>query len=209
MNTHSIRRRAPRFELNGDALCLDFVNTLDDRPSGQPRELLNSYGDLARFGEDTGLLELPQIDELMKRSQTDAEEAQRVLRRAIQMREAMHAIFRAIMKKEAAPDTALELLNGYVQEAARHARLVAKSRRFEWGFDEPASLDALLWPIARSAADLLASDQLKFVRACGSKTCQWFFLDTSKNHRRRWCDMEVCGNRAKARRFYARRKKGV
>ena len=53
------------------------------------------------------------------------------------------------------------------------------------------------WPIARSAADLLASDQLAYVRACSSKVCEWFFLDTSKNHHRRWCDMTRCGNRAK------------
>src|SRR5207249_439631 len=56
-------------------------------------------------------------------------------------------------------------------------------------------------------ADLLASDHLKFVRACESKTCQWLFLDMSRNHRRRWCKMNLCGNRAKARRFYARQKK--
>jgi len=45
-----------------------------------------------------------------------------------------------------------------------------------------------------------------YVRACASKTCQWFFLDTSKNHRRRWCDMTKCGNRAKFQRFYSRKK---
>ena len=61
--------------------------------------------------------------------------------------------------------------------------------------------------IARAAADLLTSDQLPYVRACLSKTCEWFFLDTSKNHHRRWCDMTRCGNRAKGQRFYARRKK--
>ncbi|MBZ5678469.1 MAG: ABATE domain-containing protein [Acidobacteriia bacterium] len=207
MNTHSIRRRAPRFELNGDALCIDFVNTLDDRPSEQPKELLNSYIDLARFAEDTGILELSHVDELMKRSQMDPEGAQRVLRAAIELREAMYAIFHAIMKKETVPTMALAQLNACAQDAAQHVRLVATNRHFEWRFDYSSSFDAILWPIARSAADLLASDQLKFVRACGSKTCQWLFLDTSKNHRRRWCDMDVCGNRAKARRFYARKKK--
>jgi predicted RNA-binding Zn ribbon-like protein len=207
MHTHSIRRRGPRFELNGDVLCLDFVNTLDDRPSEQPKELLNSYADLAGFAEDTGILELSRVDDLMKRSQMDREGAQRALRAAVELREAMYAIFRAIMKKEPVPMRALEQLNGYVQDAARHARLVAKRGHFEWGFEDSSSLDAMLWPIARSASDLLASDQLKFVRACSSKSCQWFFLDTSKNHRRRWCKMDVCGNRAKARRFYARKKK--
>jgi predicted RNA-binding Zn ribbon-like protein len=69
--------------------------------------------------------------------------------------------------------------------------------------------DSMLWLISRAAADLLVSDQLPYVRACFSKTCEWFFLDTSKNHHRRWCDMTRCGNRAKVQRFYERQKKGA
>ena len=102
---------------------------------------------------------------------------------------------------------ALARLNAYVQAAAAHMRLAAVKRGFEWTFDEVLDFDSVLWPIARSAADLLASDQLPYVRRCSSKTCEWFFLDTSKNHHRRWCDMTRCGNRAKVRRFYNRRKK--
>ena len=64
----------------------------------------------------------------------------------------------------------------------------------------------MLWPIARAAADLLASPDVALVRTCSSPTCQWFFLDTSKNHHRRWCNMKVCGNRAKVRKFYAKRR---
>jgi predicted RNA-binding Zn ribbon-like protein len=64
-----------------------------------------------------------------------------------------------------------------------------------------------LWPIARDAAELLASERLEYVRACASKTCEWLFLDESKNHRRRWCDMTKCGNRAKVKRFYTQKKK--
>ena len=46
------------------------------------------------------------------------------------------------------------------------------------------------------------------VRQCASETCSWLFLDKTKNHRRRWCDMKSCGNRAKARRYYQRQKAG-
>jgi predicted RNA-binding Zn ribbon-like protein len=42
------------------------------------------------------------------------------------------------------------------------------------------------------------------VKDCGDPSCRWLFLDTSKNHTRRWCDMKTCGNRMKARRFQAR-----
>jgi predicted RNA-binding Zn ribbon-like protein len=207
-DTSGKRRRRPlRFELHGGVLCLDFVNTLDDRPSGEPKELLESYPDLARFAEDTGILEPKQADHLIERSSDAPEAARRALRSAIELREAIYAVVSAIMYKRTMPATALTKLNNYLQESAQHSRLVLSNGHFEWRFDEPRSdFNAVLWPIARSAAELLASDHLAFVRACSSKTCQWLFLDTSKNHRRRWCSMKLCGNRTKVRRFYVRQK---
>lgn len=202
------RRSTPRFELTGGVPCLDLVNTLDNRPSGEPKELLENYVDLVRFAEDTGVLDTSQVDRLMEKSYVTPEPAQRALAAAIELREAMYAVFAAIVNRKPVTPTALLTLNQFVQGAAQHARLIQIDRHFEWRFDVlPDTFDAPLWPIARSAADLLASDQLEYIRACSSKTCQWLFLDTSKNHRRRWCDMKLCGNRTKFRRFYARQKK--
>jgi predicted RNA-binding Zn ribbon-like protein len=202
------RRRPPRFDLIAGNVALDFVNTLDDRHT-QPKELLEHYSDLARFAEDTGLLEPSQADRLVKRSSSDPERAQHALRRARELREAIHDIFWAIMNKRPAPTPALAKLNSEVQTAAEHLRLVPVNGHFEWRFDDLKDFESLLWPIARAAADLLASDQLPYVRACSSKACEWFFLDTSKNHHRRWCDMSRCGNRAKVRSFYARKKESA
>ena len=203
------RRRPPRFELVAGALCLDFINTLDDRFSNEPKELLKSYVDLARLAEDTGILDTAQVDRLIEKSPISAE-APRALAAAVEMREAMYSVFAAILHKKPVPRAALATLNGYVQAASRHSELVPGNGRFEWRFDNrPIDFKAPLWPIARSAADLLASDQLPFIRACASNTCQWLFLDTSKNHRRRWCDMTKCGNRAKFQRFYARKKRNA
>ena len=202
------RRRPPRFELVGGATCLDFINTLDDRFSNEPKELLQSYVDLARFGEDTGTLSELQVDRLMTKSVHYPQEAQRALESAIEMREAMHKVFWALVQKQPVPRAALLVLNGYIQAAAQHFSVVPHNGHFEWKFDtSDADFRAPLWPIARSAADLLASDRVQFVRACASKTCEWLFLDESKNHRRRWCDMTKCGNRAKAKNFYTRQKK--
>ncbi len=201
-----VRRRPPRFDLIAGSVCLDFVNTLDDRHI-KPKELLETYIDLARFGEDTGVLEPSQVDRLFELRYVNPERAEQVLLRARELREAIHDVFWAIINKCEVSALALAKLNNYVQTAAGHLRLVPAKDGFEWGFDDPLDFESVLWPIARSAADLLASEQLAYVRACSSKACEWFFLDTSKNHRRRWCDMMRCGNRAKVRRFYARKKK--
>lgn len=207
-------------------VCLDFVNTLDDRhssdPDTQPKELLESYADLARFAEDAGVLDSRQVDRLNERSYAEPERAQQVLIWGRELREAIHDVFWAIMNKQPVPPGALARLNADVQGAAGHVRLVPATHAatkqgaakggtpktiFEWRFDDFNDFDSVLWPIARAAGDLLASDQLPYVRACFSKTCEWFFLDTSKNHHRRWCDMTRCGNRAKVQRFYERKKK--
>jgi predicted RNA-binding Zn ribbon-like protein len=183
------------------------VNTLDNRYSERPKELLKSYLDLACFAEDTGILGESQLDRLYGRSHENPEPAERVLQAAIEMREAMYAVFWAVVKRKPVPQAQLLMLNQNAQSAAQYLSLVPGRRHFERQFDlSLAGFEAPLWPIAWSAAELLASDQLPYVRACASKSCEWLFLDTSKNHARRWCDMTKCGNRAKAKRFYTRNK---
>jgi predicted RNA-binding Zn ribbon-like protein len=61
-----------------------------------------------------------------------------------------------------------------------------------------------LRPIMKAANNLLTSPHLSRIRQCSDKTCRWLFLDHSKNHSRRWCSMQICGNRSKAGRFYAK-----
>ncbi|MGH7124521.1 MAG: CGNR zinc finger domain-containing protein, partial [Stellaceae bacterium] len=77
---------------------------------------------------------------------------------------------------------------------------------FTWAWDDEPALDRMLWPIVRSATQLLTAAELSRVKQCAGRGCSWLFLDTSKNGSRRWCEMEVCGSRSKARAYYARRK---
>ena len=205
-DTQSPRRRPPTFERIAGNLCLDFVNTLDNRPSAQPKELLNHYVDLVRFCEEAGALTLSEANALIEESPFQPDTARRVLENAIELREALHAVFTAIIEKRKVPTDAMVLVNVRIQDAATDARLRPVNGKFEWDLSFPPTLSRALRPIAHSAADLLTSDDLQYLRACSSATCQWLFLDTSKNHRRRWCDMKSCGNRAKVRRFYARKK---
>jgi predicted RNA-binding Zn ribbon-like protein len=86
-------------------------------------------------------------------------------------------------------------------------RIVAEASGYalQWQSDRDA-LDAPLAPILRSAAELLSSAELAKVRECAAEGCAWLFLDNSRNKQRRWCDMKVCGNRNKARRFYRKQR---
>jgi predicted RNA-binding Zn ribbon-like protein len=104
------------------------------------------------------------------------------------------------------PDAAdLDIFNAALSEAMAHMRIAAVGSGFGWEWMGGAdNLERMLWPVAWSAGELLLSDDRKYLRECGGHDCDWLFLDTSRNHSRRWCDMKTCGNRAKARRHYER-----
>ena len=195
------------FDFTGGLLCLDYANTVEDRPDVHPRELLTSYNDLVSWGQQAQVLTELEGQRLFEEAARRPAEASRVLEYAIAIREAIFRIFKAVTEEVSPKEDDLVSLSAAVADAQAHARIVSKEEGFSWDWtDNAGDMDRMLWPVVRSAADLLTSDELDDVRVCASETCNWLFMDTSKNHSRRWCDMKSCGNRAKARRFYGRRK---
>jgi predicted RNA-binding Zn ribbon-like protein len=197
------------FEYTGGTLALDFANTVNNRMNERREELLTDYGRLVQWAEGANVVNSKTGDRLRRLASESPRQAQSVLDRAIQLREAIHAIFSAVVERRGIPGTALAQLNIAVQNTAEHARITHANRHFAWEWIQPAStLDSILWPVARAASELVTSDDLAYVRHCASETCMWLFLDKTKNHRRRWCEMKTCGNRDKARRYYQRQKTG-
>jgi predicted RNA-binding Zn ribbon-like protein len=196
------------FEITGGHLCLDLANTLDSRPSTQPRELLLDFEDLVSWGLQTGAISGPTGRRLRKQAKANPRRARQALENARKVREDVFRIFTALAEGQAPPTPALQGLNAAVSEALSSRRLKAVGSGMGWDWPESPSLhlDRVLWPTVASAAELLTSDDLSRVRECEGERCAWLFLDQSKNRSRRWCDMTVCGNRAKARRHYARAK---
>ncbi len=195
------------FDLTGGLLCLDFANTVDDRPEFHTQELLNSYNDLVSWSEQAHVLTEQEAQRLLEKAARRPSEASRVLKRAVAIREAIFRIFKAVAEDASPEDEDLVSLSAAVADAQNHAQIVLKANGFIWNWAGNAGdLDRMLWPVVLSAADFLTSDELDTVRVCASDSCNWLFLDTSKNHSRRWCNMKSCGNREKARRFYSRKK---
>jgi predicted RNA-binding Zn ribbon-like protein len=122
------------------------------------------------------------------------------------LREAIYQAFSGYVARRQASLEDLSLIRDVMIEGWKHKRLVPVGRRYLWlaKQEDGVHLESVLWPLASSAIDLLTSEKLKKVRMCDAETCAWLFLDESRNHSRRWCDMKVCGNREKARRHYQR-----
>ncbi|HYO49567.1 MAG TPA: ABATE domain-containing protein [Chloroflexia bacterium] len=193
------------FDFSGGELCLDFANTVSSHPDVQMQEHVTSYSRLVSWGKQAGILTEREEARLVDEAERRPEEASAVLRRAIALREAIYHIFSAVVKGEQASQLDVDVLNEELANGLSHARLTQRGDGFEWGWEAGEdALDRVLWVVARSAANLLTSDKLQRVTECASERCGWLFMDLSRNHSRRWCDMNECGNRAKARRHYER-----
>ncbi len=189
------------FDLTGGRACLDFANTNDS--SG---EHLTTYADLLAFAVQSDLITQDTADWLHAEAVRDPTLAEGVVQRAKRLRTSITAIFSAIAAGHHAPEHDIDVLNFDLAASLPHARVFSRANAdgYDWGWSG-RNLDAPVWPITRSAADMLTSDQeRRLVRECGADDCRWLFVDTSKNRSRQWCSMSSCGNREKARRHYQR-----
>jgi len=200
--------RAPSpaiFEFNSGRLCLDFANTVRARPLSDRIEYINKYEDLLEWSRQATILTPGEATVLAREAGRRTRQAAETLAQAIVLREAIHALFSARAAGLPAPPSDLRTINEAIGRAMSHAGLTPSGSRFEWSWPEaPLDLDRVSWWVARSAAELLTSSDLTFVRECAGYDCGWLFMDTTKNRSRRWCNMSTCGNRAKGRRHYER-----
>jgi len=199
-----------QFELLGGRLCLDFANTVSGMRGESARDRLGDYAGLLSWGRQAGALPEAQVRALLALARKRPGEAEAVFREAIALREAIHAIFRAFAGEKEPAQAELDLLSQALGRALAHRRIrrgAGTCCALGWD-DSGAHLDAVLWPVVASAAELLVSgEELSLLRVCGmheTGECGWLFLDETRNHTRRWCSMKDCGNRAKARRHYQR-----
>ncbi|UCC39320.1 MAG: CGNR zinc finger domain-containing protein [Candidatus Aminicenantes bacterium] len=193
----------------GRKLCLDFSNTVGMHASDNPRENLNTYNDLVKWSLQARILSEDDARKLIRMATKKPSESEKVLRRAVRLREAIYRIFSSVAAHSPLKKEDLVLINQNLSKTMASSQLIPVETGFIWDIKKnKGELDWMLNQIVRSAADLLTSDELKRVRMCADdRGCGWLFLDASRNRSRRWCDMKDCGNRAKARRFYKKTKK--
>jgi predicted RNA-binding Zn ribbon-like protein len=204
------KMEGPQFDFDSGDLSLDFANTAEFHASLQPEEYLNSYSDFLRWASLGGVVPAGRGQPLYEYALGHPQEAENTLAGVIALREVLFRIFTARAQDQPLDGKDLALFNQYLSEALAHARLVLRADSAHWDWESAENrLDSPLWPITRAAADLLTSENVERLGQCqDDRGCGWLFIDTSKNHSRRWCSMESCGNRAKAQRHYGRKKQG-
>lgn len=197
-NTQKIQK----LSLVGGRPCLDFANTVSWRGAQNPKDLLQTYEDLITWGVRASLLGPEEAKSLLAAAASDPGSAGVALARAKALRETIARIFDAVAAGGVPDDAAITDLTAFLREGLAHVRLSRSSTGYGIDFEAAGTLDRLLPPMAWSAAELLRDPALSRIKSCSGDTCGWLFVDSSKNHSRRWCEMKDCGNRAKARRHY-------
>lgn len=194
---------APRQTSDLD-LCLDFTDTVDWRTSNHAEDKLTNYAKLLEWSKERGLLSREEERRLGSRVENRETLTKNVMADAYQLREAIYRIFSAVAHERKADPKDIEVLNEHLAKSLGKLKVRSEGTGFTWAWRDKESPDMMLWPIARSAADLLTSGNLVRVRECANEEegCGSLFVDTSKNQSRRWCSMKSCGNRAKFRRYY-------
>jgi predicted RNA-binding Zn ribbon-like protein len=201
----SYERSPPK--LIAGARCLDFLNTVEWRGRPEAREdRLTGYGEFAAWTRAAGLIGSREKAELLTQAAKSPRAAAETLADAVRAREALAALFGA---GEIKPVKALATVNEILARDRFALRLSPSvgGIRADWKL-ECSNLRRPLLVLLREAADLLSSPERARVHHCSNDECQWFFLDTSRNQSRRWCEMETCGNNAKARAYYHRHQTG-
>jgi predicted RNA-binding Zn ribbon-like protein len=197
------------FAFVGGALCLDFCNTVGGKRGGVTREKLESYLDLVSWSQQAGLVDKEQARALALKAASQPDRAVAVLERAIALREAIYRVFLALAEGKAPANRDVAILNSELGQNQGRLRVACRKASADFAWEWVGGGEELghpLGPLARSAAELLVScREIPQVRQCGGENCGWLFIDSSKNHSRRWCDMRDCGNRAKVRRHRLKR----
>ena len=188
----------------GGHLALDFTNTVGSR-GGVPQEHFNAYADLVSWAETRGVIGRTEARRLRQEAARRTVAAGEALASVRALRESLYRAIAAAAsgRKPAAAD--LARINAAVGASFSGAQLQPRGGRLELGFARDAGttrLDApIMIPVVRAAVDLLTTGAIERVRLCADASCGWLFTDTTRSGTRRWCDMKVCGNRNKVRRF--------
>ena len=190
-------------------LCLELCNATVDWHAGEhPIEHIQGYSDLVAWGIDVGLLGPEASAEVNSLAAEEPRMAGEAMNRLLNLRETCYRTFAEIAHHRTPVAGDVAELNRFLARSLSAAAVAPAGDGFIWSW-QAIDLDWALWPVARSAADLLTSDELDRVGQCADdRGCGWLFIDTTRSRRRRWCSMDSCGNRAKQRRHLQREKLG-
>ena len=184
----------------GGNLSLDFVNTVHDRHEDPLRNLLKNYLDLVIWVYFATAINNSQKERLLQKGRENQLKANQIYRDSLQLREAFYDFIVNTINRNEVSQVNMQLINQWYSRASSSLELTRLDDRFVLDWEAGSfELESILWPIVRAFVNLVISEDRNRIKQCSN--CGYLFIDNSKNKSRRWCSMEICGNRVKARRY--------
>jgi len=196
----------PVWEFIGGALGLDFVNTVHCYGASDPDDDLETAGDLLSWALAANVLSAEQAAKMKRQFRSRPAAGRKALEQAKRARAMLREMFTSSARRPRQEH--IRALNALLHQQTAFPGIANTdgNLRLQWCASSPG-LQGILLPILLSAAQVITGGDFVRIRECASATCTFLFLDTSKNHSRRWCDMRLCGNRAKVSQFRERQRR--
>jgi predicted RNA-binding Zn ribbon-like protein len=198
-------RSIENLQLDGGCSVFDFTNTINTRTSTAAFDYLTTYDEILSWSHKAGLLVRERIKLLSQYAAEHPEQRDIAFVKAIRVRETLYQLFSPIAKNKTPNTKILNEYNAILSECLSKLQLQVTSTDATANFkNDTVSLDEPLCIIIKSSYDILTSENFRRLKEC--PRCGWLFVDRTKNGKRRWCDMKVCGSKDKATRYYHRKK---
>jgi predicted RNA-binding Zn ribbon-like protein len=199
-------RTIETLELDGEALCLNFINSVRNRFENPLYEFIVTPEDWLLWNHRAQLFDKAVEQKLKKYILENQKKAICELKRIIKIRELLYRIFRVIAQKERPLEEDIRIFNKELSFTFSHLSIEINERlesNLIWSYEQ-SDLMWALFPVVKSAYELLISDSLGRIKECSN--CGWLYLDKSKNNSRIWCNMKTCGNSVKIKKYYEKKK---
>ena len=192
------------FPFEGDIPFLQFINTYRNRGTSNWVEQIETYDVFLDWCQEFKIIEPDEQNTLSLEGYCYADEANFVRLRAIKLREAVCEFIDSPLRGREINEDAVAFFNGTLAEANAHLRFELNGDNLEvtW-FDTVEQLAAPLWILTKQAETLMLSANFKDIKKCH---CGKFYLDTTRNKTRRWCNPLVCGNAVRTKNYKERKR---
>jgi predicted RNA-binding Zn ribbon-like protein len=190
----------------GGLTCLDFTNTGGGHTKVREVERIPTYGDVVNWSLYAEVLKGSEAKALLALAKARLKDANHGVRELHTFRESLHRLVSALVRGEAPADADFTRIRGTIAKAVAAAELARGETEFVWSVDaDRLGLGTVIARVALSAHHMLSHENPAQLRQC--ERCTWLFIDRTKNQMRRFCRQDACGNKARAERFYGKKRK--
>ena len=199
-------RTLENLQMDGGCLVFDFVNTVNTRKPAPEFEYLKTFEDVLEWSAKVGSVDDEKLNALRKYAAQKPENSLAALQDVIETREMLYELFSSIATGNVPGEAVIAAFNRRLSFAFQRINIVFGPERaaFRFGDDDLFPGEPLL-PVLKSASEIVTNQDFARIKEC--PRCGWLFLDSTKNGKRKWCDMNVCGSREKSLEYYYRKTK--